>query len=152
MATIPIWPSDLSFSPWIARFMCVLIMATNRPVTLVSGIHSVVLLRWMRQFPLEACFKSSFETSITATGTFIPYCCNSMLASFMSTCGTITSIFTKIEELELDNEPGKRTWPKDFFLQCICLSWQSCLRNRLLARNIGIWNVEMTGTFIETLE
>ncbi|KAK6770637.1 hypothetical protein RDI58_000009 [Solanum bulbocastanum] len=54
------------------RFMCVLIMATNRPVTLVSGIHSVVLFRWMRQFPLEACFKSSFET-FTATGTFIPY-------------------------------------------------------------------------------
>uniref|UniRef100_A0A0V0GNW5 Putative ovule protein n=1 Tax=Solanum chacoense TaxID=4108 RepID=A0A0V0GNW5_SOLCH len=60
--------------------MCVLIMATNRPVTLVSGIHSVVLFRWMRQFPLEACFKSNFKT-FTTTGTFIPYCCNSMLAS-----------------------------------------------------------------------
>uniref|UniRef100_M1BIJ5 Uncharacterized protein n=1 Tax=Solanum tuberosum TaxID=4113 RepID=M1BIJ5_SOLTU len=51
-------------------------MDTNRPVTLVSGIYLVVLLRWMRQFPLEACFKSSFETFI-ATGTFISYCRNS---------------------------------------------------------------------------
>ncbi|KAH0743161.1 hypothetical protein KY290_031154 [Solanum tuberosum] len=61
-------------------------MATNRPVTLVSGIHSVVLFRWMRQFPLEVCFKSSFET-FTATGTFIPYCCNSMLANGESGLG-----------------------------------------------------------------
>lgn len=48
------WPrfqyGPLTFFP---RFMFVLIMATNRPVTLVSGIHSVVLLRWMRQFHLK---------------------------------------------------------------------------------------------------